>query len=55
MNDTINSAFIYEGKATIKFVKNNKVYTIEGNSGGKVSSKEYPINTDWIIAYGSWY
>lgn len=36
-------------------VKNNKVYTIEGNSGGKVSSKEYPINTDWIIAYGSWY
>ena len=33
MNDTINSAFIYEGKATIKFVKNNKVYkTIESHN-----------------------
>ena len=33
MNDIINSAFIYEGKATIKFVKNNKVYkTIESHN-----------------------
>ena len=33
MNDTINSAFIYEGKAIIKFVKNNKVYkTIESHN-----------------------
>lgn len=33
MNDTINSAFIYEGKATIKFVKNTKVYkTIESHN-----------------------
>ena len=33
MNDIINSAFIYEGKATIKFVKNNKIYkTIESHN-----------------------
>lgn len=33
MNDIINNAFIYEGKATIKFVKNNKVYkTIESHN-----------------------
>ena len=36
MNDTINSAFIYEGKATIKFVKNNKIYkTIESHNNAK--------------------
>ena len=34
---------------------NGKVYTTEGNSGNKVSNKEYPIDTEYITAYGSWY
>lgn len=28
MNNNINSAFVYEGKATLKFVRNNKTYKI---------------------------
>ena len=35
--------------------RDGKVYTTEGNSGNKVSNKEYPIDTEYITAYGSWY
>ena len=31
------------------------VYTIEGNSGRKVSAREYSINDEQVVAYGSWY
>lgn len=36
MSDVINNTFIYEGKVTIKFVKNNKVYkTIKSHNNAK--------------------
>lgn len=34
---------------------NGRVSTIEGNSSHKVSSNSYLVDTDIIIAYGSWY
>ena len=36
-------------------VRDGIVYTIEGNSGGKVSNKQYQESDNQIIAYGSWY
>ena len=39
----------------VRAVRDGKVYTTEGNSGNKVSNKEYPIDTEYITAYGSWY
>lgn len=39
----------------VRAVRGGKVYTTEGNSGNKVSNREYPIDTEYIIAYGSWY
>ena len=30
--------------------RDGKVYTTEGNSGNKVSNKEYPIDTEYITA-----
>ena len=38
-------------------VKNNKVYTIEGNTGNPemVRKKEYSLNSNAILGYGSWY
>lgn len=39
----------------VKSYSGGTVYTIEGNSGGQVREKSYNINSDNIIAYGSWY
>lgn len=39
-------------------VKNGKVITIEGNTdggNGQVKKKEYPLNSKYIVGYGSWY
>ena len=41
--------------AGFRIKRDGKVYTTEGNSGNKVSNKEYPIDTEYITAYGSWY
>ena len=44
-------------KAFVNWKNENKVYTIEGNTGepGLVREKTRNINSDEIVAYGSWY
>lgn len=37
----------------VKEVKNNIVFTIEGNSGDKISEQKYPINSAYIAGYGT--
>lgn len=54
-NDWDGSKQCSDHVGIVRAVRDGIVYTIEGNSGGKVSAKEYPIDTKQIIAYGSWY
>ncbi len=39
----------------VEFVEGKTIHTIEGNSGGKVSKRTHDINSDTVIAFGSWY
>lgn len=39
----------------VEYVKNGRVYTIEGNSDDSVAKLNYDLNSTSIIGYGSWY
>lgn len=36
----------------VRFVKDNRVYTVEGNSSNKVSLREYKLSDSYIVGYG---
>lgn len=39
----------------VDYTANGRVYTIEGNVGGKVVKEDYPLDDPGILGYGSWY
>ena len=39
----------------VEYVKNGRVYTIEGNTSDAISKLNYDLNSQSILGYGSWY
>ena len=37
----------------VRFVKNGRVYTVEGNSSGQVALRDYALGDSYIVGYGS--
>ena len=36
----------------VRYVKNGRVYTVEGNSSNRVSANDYALNDSYIVGYG---